>query len=201
MGSLTPRTARGRRQGAWRGCVAAACAAAGVTAHAEGFSVGAGAGFDHGRTDCVAGYACDHGSAFAKVFAGYQFANAIELQALYFDAGHFAGGDTSPLGTAFGGRFDVSGAGVAAGYRWPFAAGWSLKGQLGLARVRTRFDYAAPFSGGVGMTTTQPIVGASLGFQIAPQWRLSLDFDQTRFKVHATRGSLSTLGGAAEFQF
>lgn len=193
--------ARGRREGLRQALVAAACAVAGVAAHAGDFSVGAGAGIDRGKTDCVAGYPCDHGSASAKLFAGYQFPNNLELQALYFDAGHFDGGDTSPLGTAFGGRFKVSGIGAAAGYRWAFAPGWSLKGQLGVASVRTRFDYAAPFSGDVSMTTTQPLIGLSLGYEIAPRWRLSLDFDETRFKAHTTRGSLRMLGAAAQFAF
>jgi len=201
MDSLIRRAARGRRYGVRHASVAAACALAGVAAHAAGFSVGAGAGIDRGRTDCVAAYACDHDSAYGKLFAGYQLPNDFELQALYFDAGHFAGGDTSPLGTAFGGRFKVSGFGVAAGYRWAFAPGWSLKGQVGVARVRTRYDYASPFSGDVGMTTTQPLVGVSVGYQIAPRWRLSLDLDDTRFKVHATHGSLRALGAAAEFAF
>lgn len=201
MNSPARRTARGRREGVRCALVAVVCAVASVAAQAGDFSVGAGAGVDRGKTDCVAGYACDHGSAYAKVFAGYQLPANFELQAVYFDAGHFDGGDTSPLGTAFGGRFKVSGLGVAAGYRWAFAPGWSLKGQLGVASVRTRFDYAVPFSGDASMTTTQPLVGLSVGYEIAPSWRLSLDLDETRFKVHTTRGSLRMLGVAAQFSF
>jgi len=201
MNSLARRTARGRGDGVRHGLAVVACAVACSSTHAGDFNVGAGAGIDRGKTDCVAGYACDHGSAHAKLFAGYQLPNNFELQALYFDAGHFDGGGTSPLGTAFGGRFKVSGVGVAAGYRWAFAPGWSLKGQLGFASVRTRFDYAAPFSGDASMTTTQPLAGLSVGYEITPNWRLSLDLDESRFKAHTTRGSLRMLGVAAQFAF
>ncbi|MES1164081.1 MAG: hypothetical protein ABUL50_13605, partial [Rhizobacter sp.] len=118
-----------------------------------------------------------------------------------FDAGRFDGGDISPLGTPFGGRFKVDGLGIAGGYRWGFAPGWSLKGQLGIARVRTRFDYASPFSGDASQTTTQPLAGLSLAYAIAPKWQLSLDLDETRFKVHTTRGSLRLWGVAAQVAF
>jgi hypothetical protein len=67
--------------------------------------------------------------------------------------------------------------------------------------VRTRFDYAAPFAGDVSKSTTQPLAGLSLGYRIAPQWQLSLDYDETRFKVHTTRGSLRMLGVAAQYTF
>jgi Outer membrane protein beta-barrel domain len=174
---------------------------ASVWSHAGDFSVGAGAGVVRGKTDCVDAYACDHGSTHAKLFLGYRVADGIELQAVYFDGGKFDGGDISPLGTAFGGRFKVDALGLAAGYRWSFAPGWSLKGQLGVASVRTHFDYAAPFSGEASKTTTQPLVGLSLGYAIAPNWQLSLDVDETRFEVHTTRGSLRMLGVAAQYAF
>jgi opacity protein-like surface antigen len=174
---------------------------ASVCTHASDFSVGAGAGVARGKTDCVDAYACDHGSAQAKVFLGYRVADGIELQAMYFGGDRFDGGDISPLGTAFGGRFKVEGLGLAAGYRWSFAPGWSLKGQLGVASVRTHFDYAAPFAGKASKTTTQPLAGLGLGYAIAPNWQVSLDYDETRFKVHATRGSLRMLGVAAQYAF
>lgn len=183
-------------------CVwAATLLLASAWAQASDFSAGAGAGVVRGKTDCVDAYACDHSSTQAKVFLGYRVADGIELQAVYFDGGRFSGGNISPLGTSFGGRFKVDGLGLAAGYRWSFAPGWSLKGQLGVASVRTRFDYAAPFAGEVGKTTTQPLAGLSLAYEVAPNWQLSLDVDETRFKVHTTRGSLRMLGVAAQYAF
>jgi predicted porin len=79
--------------------------------------------------------------------------------------------------------------------------GWSLKGQLGVASVRTRFDYATPFSGDVSKSTTQPLIGVSVGYDLTPNWRLSVDYDATRFKVHTTRGSLQMLGASAQYTF
>jgi hypothetical protein len=58
---------------------AVGCAALGLSAHAQEFSLGAGAGIDRGKTDCVATYACDHGSAHTKLFAGYRFGDGLEL--------------------------------------------------------------------------------------------------------------------------
>lgn len=170
-------------------------------AQAGDFSVGAGAGVVRGKTDCVDAYACEHGNTHAKAFVGYSIVDGVEVQALYLNGGKFDGGDISPLGTAFGGRFKVDGIGLAAGYRWSFKPGWSLKGQLGIASVRTRFDYAAPFSGDVSQTTTQPLLGLSLGHDLTPNWRLSVDYDATRFKVHTTRGSLQMLGASAQYTF
>lgn len=60
----------------------------------------------------------------------------------FFDAGRFKGGDTTPLGTQFGGTFKVNGFGLTAGYRWEFAPLWSVAARAGVASVRTRFDYA-----------------------------------------------------------
>ncbi len=195
------RAALGRRRLVPSLCAALGCTAFGLSAHAQQLSVGLGAGLDRGKVDCVASYDCDRSSAHAKAFAGYRFVDGIELQAMLFEAGRFEGGDTSPLGTPFGGRFKVGGLGVAAGYRWSFAPAWSLKGQLGIASVRTTFDYAPPFAGDARQTTTQPLAGLSLGYALAPGWQLSLDYDQTRFKVHTTRGSLRMLGVAAQYAF
>lgn len=198
---ISARPVWGRRLNRVRCAGAAILSLASVCAHAADFSAGVGAGVVRGKTDCVDAHACDHSSTQAKVFLGYRVTEGIELQAVYFDGGKFDGGDFSPLGTAFGGRFKVDGFGLAAGYRWSFAPGWSLKGQLGVASVRTRFDYAAPFAGEVGQTTTQPLAGLSLAYAVAPNWQLSLDVDETRFKVHTTRGSLRMLGVAAQYAF
>lgn len=195
------RPASGRRLNRVRCTLAAALSLASVWAHASDFSVGAGAGAVRGKTDCVDAYACEHGGTHAKLFLGYRVTDGIEAQAVLFNGGKFDGGDTSPLGTAFGGRFKVDGIGLAAGYRWSFMPGWSLKGQLGLARVRTRFDYAAPFSGDVSGSTTQPLIGVSVSYDLTPNWRLSIDYDATRFKVHTTRGSLQMLGASAQYTF
>lgn len=165
MNSLARRSAHGRRDGVRYALTAAAGAVACLSAHAGDFNVGVGAGVDQGKADCVAAYPCDRSSTHTKLFFGYEPTRNIELQALAFDAGRFDGGDITPLGTPFGGRFRVSGIGIAAGYRWAFAPAWSLKGQLGIASVRTRFDYAAPFSGDASQTTTQPLVGLSLGYE------------------------------------
>ncbi|MBC7939695.1 MAG: outer membrane beta-barrel protein [Chitinophagaceae bacterium] len=195
------RFASGRRRDIRRGAWLAGLSFATVWAHAGDFSVGAGAGLDRGRTVCVDTYACDHDSASAKLFLGYRVTEGVELQAVFFDAGRFDGGGATPAGTPFGGRFKVSGVGLAAGYRWAFMPGWSLKGQVGVASVRTRFGYAAPFSGDVSKSTTQPLAGLSVAYRIAPNWQLSLDYDETRFKVHTTRGSLRMLGVAAQYAF
>lgn len=204
MNRLARSTASCSRMGFLGGlglAVASACAVFGPTASAQQFSVGLGAGVDHGKVDCVASQACDRDSGYAKLSAGYRFANGIELQAMLFDAGHFDGGDTNPLGTPFGGRFEVGGVGLTAGYRWFLTPAWSLKGQLGIASVRTRFENRAPFTGDASKTTTQPLAGLSVGYAIGPHWQLSLDYDETRFEAHTTRGSLRLLGVAAQYAF
>ena len=179
---------------------AAALLGAGAASGAD-FSVGVGAGADRGRVDCVASFPCDRGSAHWKLFAGYQLSEAVDVQAVGFDAGRFKGGDTTPLGTEFGGTFKVSGFGVTGGYRWQFAPSWSLAGRAGLAAVRTRFDYANAAFGSASKTTVQPLLGLGLAYAITPAVRLSLDCDVTRFKVHTTRGSLQMLGLAAQYSF
>ncbi len=179
---------------------AAASIAAGVTSAAD-FSVGAGAGADRGRVDCVDSFPCDRSAAHWKLFAAYRISETVDVQAVFFDAGRFKGGDTTPLGTEFGGRFEVSGFGLTGGYRWQLAPAWSLGVRAGVASVRTRFDYADPAFGSARKTTFQPLVGVGLGYAVTPSLRLGLDYDVTRFKVHTTHGSLQMLGLAAQYSF
>lgn len=191
-------------RGASRAALALTCITLAAGAAAADFSIGVGGGVSRGKTDCLASWPCDHGDSHAKAFAGYRpikANDAIELQASHFDAGRFQGADVTPRGTAFGGEFKVSGLALTGGYRWTFAPGWQVTGRLGIASVRTRFRYAAPFGGDVSKTVTEPYAAVSLGCAVTPAWQLSLDLDQTRFKVHTTRGPLRMLGVAAQFSF
>jgi opacity protein-like surface antigen len=190
-----------RRRYEARGLLAAAALLASTTAAAADFSVGVGAGLDRGKVDCVASFPCDHNNSFAKLYGSYQVIDAVDVQLVYFDAGRFKGGDTTPLGTQFGGTFKVSGFGLTGGYRWAFMPQWSLTARAGIASVRTRFEYASPFSGSVSETTTQPLAGLGVAYAITPTIRIGLDYDVTRLKVYKTRGSLQMLGVAAQFSF
>ena len=183
------------------GLLAAALSMEVGTSAAADFSVGVGVGADRGRVDCVASFPCERGSAHGKVFAGYQINETVDVQAVFFDAGRFKGGDTTPLGTEFGGTFKVSGFGVTGGYRWQLAPSWSLGGRAGIAAVRTRFDHANTAFGSASKTTLQPLFGLGIAVAITPAVRLSLDYDLTRFKVHTTRGPLQMLGLAAMVSF
>jgi len=174
---------------------------AGERACAEGLSIGIGAGADRGKVDCVASFACDRNSGAVKIFLGYRAYDTVELQALYFDAGHFKGGDTTPLGTPFGGTFRVAGFGLSAGYRWQLGQGWSAVARGGVAGVRTRFDYADDLAGSVSKTLIEPLAGLGVAWAVTPQWRLGIDDDVTRFKVYHTHGPLQLLGVAAEYSF
>ena len=170
-------------------------------AAAADFSVGLSAGADQGRVDCVASFPCERRSSHLKLSAGYQLAPAVEVQAVYFDAGRFKGGDTVPGGSEFGGRFKVSGIGLTAGYRWDVAPLWSLTARAGLASVRTRFEYANTVWGSVSKSTAQPLFGIGVAYAITPSVRVGLDYDASRFKVHTTQGRLQMLGVAAQFSF
>ena len=188
-----------RRAARW--LLAGAALTGAPLAGAADFSIGVGGGADRGRVDCVASFPCDRSSAYAKLYAGYQLGQTIDLQVVHFDGGSFKGGDTTPLGTEFGGKFKVNGLGLSAGYRWAFAPAWSLGARAGLARVRTHFDHANPVWGSASQTTTQPLLGVGIAYAITPTIRLGLDYDMTRFKVHTTRGPLKMLGLAAQFSF
>ena len=191
---LSPRRSLGRLFGA------TALLGAGAACGAD-FSVGVGAGTDRGHVDCVASFPCDRSSSTWKLFGGYQLSPAVDVQAVWFDAGRFKGGDTTPLGTEFGGGFKVGGFGLTGGYRWEFAPTWSLSGRAGIAAMRTRFDYANPAFASANKMTTQALFGLGLGYALTPAVRLSLDYDRTRFKVHTTHGSLQMLGVAAQYSF
>ncbi|MEO8081733.1 MAG: hypothetical protein ABI641_14465, partial [Caldimonas sp.] len=151
--------------------------------------------------DCIGSFACDRSDSHVKLHFGWRIADAVDLQAIYFDAGRFQGGGRTPGGIDFGGCFKVSGVGLTAGYRWTLATPWSVVARAGVARVRTRFDYADPYSGRVSQTTTQPIAEIGLAYALTPALRLSLDLDVTRLKVHTTRGTVSMFGLAAEYSF
>ena len=181
--------------------LAAIALTAGPAQAANDFSIGVGVGAARGRVDCVASFPCDRSGTSASVSAAYRFSDSIDVRVQYFGAGSFKGGDTTPLGTEFGGTFKVGAIGFTGGYTWTFAPAWDLSGRLGIASVRTRFDYASPFAGSASKTTTQPLVGVSLGYAITPTIRLGVDYDATRFKVHTTRGPLQMLGASAQFSF
>ena len=180
---------------------ALAAATAATATPAANFSLGASGGVDQGQVDCVASFPCDRHSAGLKLFAGYALNEAVELRALYFNAGRFKGGGSTPAGLQFGGGFKVSGIGITAGYRWDFAPLWSVAAHAGLASVRTRFEHANPVWGSVSQTTVQPLAGVGLAYAITPSLRLGIDYDATRFKAHTTRGPLHMLGLSAQFSF
>ncbi len=184
-----------------RTALAAALAFSTAAATGADFSVGAGLGGADGRVDCVGSFPCDRSGASWKVFAGWRLSEAVELQALAFGAGRFEGGDTTSLGTEFGGRFKVRGLGLSAGYRWFFAPRWSLVGRAGIASVHTRFQYADSRTGDASKTSVQPLLGIGLGWQLAPAVAVGLDYDLTRLRVHDTHGALHMLGVAAQYSF
>ena len=180
------------------GLAAAACSG---PAFAQEFSVAFGAGPARGHVECTDTFPCDRSGGFWKVAGGWRAAPEVELQLSAFGTGKFDGGDETDLGTPFGGDFGVTGAGLTVGYRWAFAPRWSAVARLGVAAVRTRFHYAAPFDGSKSKTLAQPLGGIGIGYDITPQWRLGLDYDETRFKVHKERGPLRMLGVTAQYSF
>jgi opacity protein-like surface antigen len=201
MPPLRPRLVRSSLLLPLRGVVGACCLAGPPAALATDFSIGLGLGADHGRVDCVAAFPCEHSGTHWKLTGGYRITDAVELQATWFDAGRFDGGDTTPLGTEFGGRFAVSGLGFTAGYRWSLTRDWGIAGRAGAAAVKTRFEYAAPFTGSVSKTQLEPLAGLGIAYAVTPQLRIGIDYDITRFKVHTTRGTLQMFGAAAQYSF
>lgn len=123
---------------------AAALPAAGAASGA-----GVGAGTDRGRVDCVAAFACDRNSAHWKLFAGYQLGQAVEVRAVWFDAGHFQRGDTTPLGTPFGGTFKVDGFAPSA----PWSRFEGSRRPVLSPRSSTRADNTADANGLPSMNT------------------------------------------------
>ena len=174
---------------------------AGAPASAQEYSIGFAAGPAKGHVECVDAFPCDRSSGFWKLAGGWRATPEVELQLTLFGTGKFDGGDTTDLGTDFGGDFRVGGIGLTAGYRWSFAPRWSAVARLGVAAVRTRFHYAAPFDGSKSKTLAQPLGSIGIAYDLAPQWRLGLDYDETRFKVHKDRGPLRMLGVSAQYRF
>jgi Outer membrane protein beta-barrel domain len=183
-------------------CVAAMLfTAAAVPAGAAEFSFGAGVGAADGRVDCVASFPCDRSGSAWKLFAGYRLSDAVDVHAVYFAGHRFTGGDTSPLGSEFGGTFRVDGIGFTGGYRWGLTPSASLVGRAGFASVHTTFDYANQIWGSTGKSTTQPLLGVGLAYQVTPAIGVGLDYDVTGFKVHNSRGPLQMLGVTAQFSY
>ena len=194
-----PRTRRGSALAG--ASLAAILATTAPEARAADWSVGFAAGPAQGRVECVDAFPCDRSGAFWKIAGAWRATPEVELQLSAFGTGKFDGGDTTDLGTAFGGDFRVNGLGFTAGYRWALAPGWSVAARLGVASVRTRFGYAAPFDGSRSKTLAQPLGGIGIAYELTPQWRLGLDYDETRFKVHEQRGALRMLGVSAQYGF
>ncbi len=170
-------------------------------AHAAGFEIGVTAGVDRGHVTCVDTFACDRSSGFARASAGWRFDSGVDVQLHLVEVGRFEGGDTTRLGTDFGGTFKVSAVGVTAGWRWRFAPQWELDLRGGLAAVRTRFDYANAAWGSRSKTTTQPLAGVGIAWTLTPQWRLGVDLDATRIKANHEHGLLQMLGASVRYDF
>lgn len=183
------------------GLAAAACGLFAGAAVAADFSIGVGAGADHGKVDCVESFVCDRSSAYAKLTGSYRLAEAVDLQAMVFSAGKFKGGNTTPLGTDFGGSFKVRGFGLTAGYRLDLAPGWSATARAGVAAVRTRFEHENDAWGSASKTRLQPLVGIGIGYAVTPAVTVGIDYDVTRFKVHTQQGVLQMLGLAVRHSF
>jgi hypothetical protein len=199
--ALFPFTAQRQASRLARCALATATLIAGAASATDEFSLGVGGGAAHGRDDCVASFACDRSSGFAKLFASYRANDAVDVRATYFGGSSFRGGDTTPLGTEFGGTFKVGGFGLTAGGRWNLAPAWSVGAGAGFAAVRTRFDYQDAAVASVSKTTVQPMLGLGLAYAFSPAVRVGIDYDVTRFKVYRTRGPLQMLGVAAQFSF
>lgn len=175
--------------------------AAPSVAHAGGVELGLTAGGDRGHVTCVDTFACERGSGFVKASAGWRFDNGVDVQLHVIDAGRFKGGDTTKLGTDFGGTFKVSAIGVTAGWRWSFAPQWELGLRGGVATVRARFDYENSAWGSRSKTTIQPLAGIGIGYAITPQWRVGVDYDATRIKANNEHGPLQMLGASVRYAF
>ena len=195
----SPATAALANVGRWA-CVAIALAS-GPAAAAGEFSVGAGGGASHGRVDCVSSFQCDRSSGFGKVFVGYRAYDAVDVQAVYFGGGNFRGGDTTPLGTPFGGTFKVDGIGLTAGASWTFASAWSVAARAGIADMHARFDDQNPAFPNSSRNTVQPLLGVGIAYALSPQVRIGVDYDVTRFKAYMSRGPLQMLSVAVQFSF
>ena len=154
-----------------------------------------------GRVDCLDGFPCDHHSGYFNAGAGLRLVEAVDLEASYFHVGDLKGGDTTPLGTRFGGTFRLEGIALTAGYRWAFAPDWAAVFRGGIAGVRARFAYDPPFSGEPSKTTAQPFGGIDVGYAIDRSWSVGLDYDVTRLKAHATRGMLQLFGAQVRYHF
>ena len=191
-------SARGRTA---RGLLALAGLVGASPASAQTFSIGLGAGVDRGRVDCVDSFPCDRSSSHWKRTGGYRVSEAVELQATFFGSGQFKGGDTTPLGTEFGGSFKVRGFGVTAGYRYGLAPGWSVAARAGAAAVRTRFEYENDAYGSASKTRLEPLAGIGVAYAVTPSLSVGVDYDVTRFKVHTQQGLLQMLGLAARYSF
>ncbi len=173
-----------------------------VAAEPTPWYAGGGIGLDDGRVDCLSGFKCDHTDKFFRVFGGYRLDDHVELQADWFQAGHFNGADTTPLGTKFNGEFGVTGFAFTGGYRYRFAPAWSVVGRAGVSVMRANFDYANPAYGGdKSKTTAQPYGSASLSYDVAPNVTVNLDYDLTRFKAHHDNGVLQLFGVSAQYAF
>jgi len=183
------------------GLFATSLSFAGAQAGAQSFSVGVAAGAADGRVECIDIFPCDRSGNSWKVTGAWRFATPFDVQLAAFGAAKYKGGDRTALGTPFGGDFSIEGIGVTAGYWWSFAPRWNLVGRIGGASVRTKFDYAPPFSGSRSKTELEPLAGLGVAFDVTPQLRVGIDYDETRFKAHTRHGSLRMLGAAAQYSF
>jgi hypothetical protein len=166
------------------------------------FYLGAGFGLNNGRIDCLEEFKCDHTDKSEKLFGGWLLDPSIELQVTWYNAGHFNGGNVTPLGTHFGGEYGITGWAFTGGYRYALQPDITLIARGGVTFTRVNFDYLLPdYGSDKRKTTAQPYGGLTALMSVTPVIKVGLDYDLTRFKAHRDTGLLQTFGLSAQYAF
>ena len=131
-------------------------------------------------------------------------ASTVELQVELLPASvDLEGGDTTPLGTRFGGTFNAlrrrPDRGLSVGLR--ARLGPHSRGRVVAGRPRTLRLRGSRSRGEPSKTTVQPLAGLDLDYAITPALRVGLDYQATRLKAHVTRGTLQMIGVGVQFSF
>ena len=181
------------------GC-AIACAAPASTGAYFGGSLGG----TRADVDCTGASSCDRTSLAGKIYGGYRFTDHWAVEGLYFRNGKLNAKAAAPQGTVDGSA-KVEGLGAGAAWHQQIDSDWEAVARLGVARhrIRARANASLPiFAGGASsMATTgwstDPYLGASLGYKVAPNVVLDAAWDFTVVSPRFRNGNAGALASTS----
>jgi hypothetical protein len=129
--------------------------------------------------NCAGATTCDKSGVGFKLLGGYKFTPNLALEGGYMDYGKLE----ATVG-GVGGNIKANGFGIGGAFHQDLTNEWNVVLRAGLASMK------AKASGGESKSSTQPYLGAGIGYRITPAMSIDGAVDISRAKLADQKGDL-----------